>query len=147
MYLFWKRTSPPPVMTTFDAPLRDSCTVKRSQTNTPLQALAIMNEPAFLESSRTMAARLLRSKASDPDRLRLAYELTLGRAPDVMESGLLLRALRRYRGQYEKDPESATKLLAVGDSPATKNLSASEQAAWMLICSSLMNTNEFVSQH
>lgn len=145
MYLFWKRTSPPPVMTTFDAPLRDSCTVKRSQTNTPLQALAVMNEPAFLEASRTMAERLLQGNATDRQRLTQAYQLALGRHPDEVESGILLRSLVRYRAQYAKDPEAARKLLAVGDWPQSKTISPPEQAAWMLICSSLMNTNEFVT--
>jgi len=147
LYMFWKRTSPPPVMVTFDAPLRDSCTVKRSQTNTPLQALAVMNEPAFLEASRTMAARLLKNKGTDKDRLNLAYELTLGRAPDKVETGVLLRALARYRKEYGKDGAGAAKLLAIGDAPQAKSLTASEQASWMLICSSLMNTNEFVCLH
>ncbi|MGV3616444.1 MAG: DUF1553 domain-containing protein [Fimbriimonas sp.] len=147
LYLFWKRTSPPPVMVTFDAPLRDACTVKRSQTNTPLQALAVMNEPAFLEASRTMAARLLAKEGTDRERLSLAYELTLGRAPDATEAGILLRALTRYRAKYEGDLPAARKLLSVGDWPQAKDLAPSEQAAWMLVCSSLMNTNEFLTLH
>jgi hypothetical protein len=145
MYMFWKRTSPPPVMVTFDAPLRDSCTVRRSQTNTPLQALAVMNEPAFLEASRTMAVRLLEKRSDDEGRLRLAYELAFGRAPDQVEREVLLRAVARYRKQYRLDPAGASKLLAVGDWPQSKSYPAYEQAAWMLVCSSLMNTNEFVS--
>jgi mono/diheme cytochrome c family protein len=145
MYLFWKRTSPPPMMVTFDAPLRDSCTVKRSQTNTPLQALTVMNEPAFLEASRTMAERVLQGDASDAQRLQLAYQVTLGRAPDEVETGILLKSLARYRARYERDPESARRLLMVGDWPQSKTLPAPEQAAWMLICSSIMNTNEFVT--
>ncbi len=103
MYMFWKRTAPPPVMLTFDAPLRDTCTVRRSVTDTPLQALTAMNEPAFLEASRTMAYRLLKSPASDEKRLREAYDITLGRTPKPFESAVLLKALNRYRQEYSKD--------------------------------------------
>jgi hypothetical protein len=147
MYLFWKRTSPPPVMTTFDAPLRDTCIVRRSVTNTPLQALAVMNEPAFLEASRTMAAGLLSQKASDVERLTRAYRLALCRTPRPAEKSLLLRSLERYRREYAKQPAEATRLLKVGDSPQIAKLSKADQAAWMIVCSSLMNTNEFLTQH
>ncbi|AIE83816.1 DUF1553 domain-containing protein [Fimbriimonas ginsengisoli] len=146
MYLYWKRTSPPPVMVTLDAPLRDSCTVRRSTTNTPLQALATLNETAFLEASRTMAARVLRMAGNDRRRLKAAFDLTLGRSPDKLEEGLLERALNRYRRLYSRDAAAAKKLLTVGDAP-NPALPPAEQAAWMLVCSSLMNTNEFLTLH
>lgn len=147
MYMFWKRTSPPPVMVTFDAPLRDTCIVRRSTTNTPLQALAVLNEPAFLEASRTMAARVLSTPGGDEIHLREVYEITLGRAPRAAEVQLLSKALRRYRQTYGADPAAAKKLLMVGDSPQSKTIPAAEKAAWMIVCSSLMNTDEFLTQH
>ncbi len=147
LYLFWKRTSPPPVMVTLDAPLRDICIVRRSSTDTPLQALAILNEPAFLEASRTMAARVLRTPGNDERRLGRLFDLTLGRAPRPAETKLLLAALARYRGTYGANVPAARRLLKVGDAPQEKAIPAPEQAAWMIVGSSLMNTDEFVTQH
>jgi hypothetical protein len=147
MYLFWKRTAPPPSMLTFDAPLRDTCIVRRSTTNTPLQALAIENEPAFLEASRTMAQRLLSVKVDDHKRMRLAFDLTLCRSPRPAEIAVLKRALDLYRRRYNANVEAARNLLKVGDSPQAKGIPAPEQAAWMLISSTLMNTDEFLTLH
>jgi hypothetical protein len=147
MYLFWKRTSPPPVMVTLDAPLRDTCTVRRSTTNTPLQALATLNETAFLEASRTMAQRLLQQKLPDEKRLMSAFDITLARPPKPFETKLLLRALSRYRKEYDADPAAAKKLITVGDAPLSTKITAPEEASWMIVCSSLMNTDEFLTLH
>lgn len=147
LYLFWKRTSPPPVMVTLDAPLRDTCIVRRSTTDTPLQALALLNEPAFLEASRTMATRVLETPGGDEQRLRGLFDLTLGRAPHPPEVTLLRKALIRYRQRYGADVPAARRLLSVGDAPQKGTLPAPEQAAWTLVCSTLMNTDEFVTQH
>ncbi len=147
LYLFWKRTAPPPAMITFDAPLRDTCTVRRSVTNTPLQALTSMNEPSFLEASRTMAQRLLAHPGTDIQRIHLAYDLTLGRKPRPNELPIINRMLASFRKRYQSQPSDAKKLLAVGDAPTAKNISPPEQASWMLICSTLMNTNDFLTLH
>ena len=147
MYLFWKRTAPPPAMITLDAPLRDTCIVRRSTTNTPLQALTTENDPAFLEASRTMAQRLLKSAPSDEKRLKVAYEWAFGREPRPAEMTLFAKALSYYRLKYSQDEVQAKKLLMVGDSPQAKNIPAFEQAAWMLVCSTLMNADEFLTLH
>ncbi len=147
MYLFWKRTAPPPSMLLLDAPLRDTCVVRRSTTNTPLQALTTENEPAFLEASRTMAQRILSQRSDDAGRLKFAYELTVARAPKPAESELLMKGLAYYRKKYLADPASAKKLISIGEAPVAKGISASEQASWMIICSTLMNTDEFLTIH
>lgn len=147
LYLFWKRTAPPPAMVALDAPLRDVCIVRRSTTNTPLQALTIQNEAAFLESSRTMAARILTSKGSDDERLKFTYLLALARPPRAAELTVLKKALAFYRQRYVSDPDSAMKLIQVGDAPQAIGIAAPEQAAWMLVCSTLMNTDEFLTLH
>ncbi len=147
LYLYWKRTSPPPVMITFDSPLRDSCTVRRSRTNTPLQALASLNEPAFLEASRTMAQRLLSQPGSDDERIRRAFDVALGRLPGRPELTIMHRALARYRARYGADPSAAKRLVKVGDAPLSSKARATEVAIWMMVCSSLMNTDEFLSLH
>ncbi len=147
LYLFWKRTAPPPAMLNLDAPLRDTCIVRRSTTDTPLQALTLENEPAFLEASRTMAQHLLSVKTDDSKRLRRAYELVMARPPKPNEVAILNKALAAYRKRYGSDLEAAKRLIMVGDTPQAKGISPIDQAAWMLICSTLMNTDEFLTQH
>lgn len=144
LYLFWKRTAPPPTMTTFDAPLRDTCVVKRPVTNTPLQALTLQNDPTFLEAARTMAGVVLTRRSTNEQRLAEAYRIALGRQPRPNERQILLKALDGFIRQYRRDPAAAKRLLAVGESPQTPGDSVT-QAAWMLICSTLMNTDEFLS--
>src|SRR5439155_26972753 len=95
MYTFWKRTSPPPTLMTFDAPDRETCTVRRSRTNTPLQALALMNDPTFVEASRHLAERLMREATTVEERIALAFRLATGRKPAEREAAVL-------RGVYEK---------------------------------------------
>ena len=147
MYLFWKRTAPHPAMLLLDAPSRDTCVVRRSTTNTPLQALTTINEPAFLEASRTMAQRLVSKKMDDGARLNMAYELTVARPPKPTEIALLRKALAYYRQKYASDPKAAKALLMVGQSPQKDDASPAEQASWMIICSTLMNTDEFLTIH
>jgi mono/diheme cytochrome c family protein len=147
LYIFWKRTSPPPVLVTFDAPLRDTCIVRRSVTNTPLQALIVLNEPAFLEASRTMAARILAQAKTDSQRLTKAFQIAFDREPRSDEAARLLKSLTRYQSRYKQDEQAAKRLLAVGETPRNTRFPESEQAAWMLLCSSLMNTDEFLTQH
>lgn len=147
MYLFWKRTAPPPSMLNLDAPLRDTCVVRRSTTNTPLQALTIQNEPAFVEASRLMAQRVLSTKGDDDRRFQVAFNLTMARMPSVTEITILKKALAEYRQTFKADPDSAKRMLSIGDAPQAKNLSPVEQASWMIICSTLMNTDEFLTLH
>lgn len=147
MYLFWKRTAPPPSMLNLDAPLRDTCVVRRSTTNTPLQALTIQNEPAFLEAARAMAGRLLRTPGADDKRMKAAFEFAMCRPPRASEVSILKKALAQYRQKFGRDVASARRMLSVGDTPQAKDLSPAEQAAWMVVCSTLMNTDEFLTLH
>lgn len=147
LYMFWKRTAPPPAMLNFDAPLRDTCVVRRSATNTPLQALTLENETAFLEAARLMAERLLKTPGNDETRMRLAFQIALARLPRATEVAILKKVLTKYRNTYEANPAAAKQLLNVGDAPQSAALSSSEQASWMILCSTLMNTDEFVTLH
>ena len=94
-----------------------------------------------------MAQRLLSQKGDDATRLKMAYEITMARAPKPAEVTLLNKALTYYRTKYTADPISAKKLISVGESPQAKNLNPTDQAAWMIICSTLMNTDEFLTLH
>src|SRR5205085_10415669 len=94
MYTFWKRTSPPPTLVTFDAPDRETCTVRRSRTNTPLQALVLLNDPTYVEASRKLAERMLREAYSEEDAIRLAFRLVLARQPETRELNVLAKILQ-----------------------------------------------------
>lgn len=147
LYLFWKRTSPPPAMLTFDAPMRESCTVRRSRTNTPLQALVLMNETAFVEASRFFAERIVMASNDDNARLEFAFQWSVGRLPKEAERRVLLASLDRYRERFKNDIVAADELLKIGDKPRNLSVSTIEHAAWTLIANTLFNTDEFVTQH
>ena len=115
-YTFWKRTSPPPQMTPFDAPSRESCQVRRERTNTPLQALLMMNEPQFIEAARALAERTLREGGSTPDdRLAYMFRLVASRSPDTKDLAELSAASRDLKSHYNKDPEAAKQFLTTGE--------------------------------
>src|SRR5262245_18958070 len=103
MYTFWKRTSPPPSLLTFDAPDRESCTVRRSRTNTPLQALVLMNDPTYVEASRKLAERLMKEANTTDERIVLACRLTTARKPKAGELAVLRRVYEQQVAVYRKD--------------------------------------------
>lgn len=147
MYTFWKRTAPPPSLSAFDAPDREKCTIRRARTNTPLQALALLNDPTYVEASRALAERLLREAPSDPgQRLERAYELALSREPNGRERDLLLTLLNRELETFQADPEAAKALLSVGESPWPKKLDAAELAAWTTVSSTILNLDETITK-
>ncbi len=145
LYMFWKRTAPPPSLLTFDAPLRDTCTMRRPVTNTPLQALILENDPTFLEAARLMAYRVLQTSGDDRARLSRAILIAFGRSPRGREISILEKSLDSLRQKFSGDSESARALISVGDTPVSKLWAPKVQATWMTICSTLMNTDEFVT--
>src|SRR5207248_7983031 len=111
LYTFWKRTAPPPQMTTFDAPSREACMVRRERTNTPLQALLMMNETQFVEAARALAERTLREGGgADDARLTYLFRLTTARKPDADELRELKSALEDFRATYARDAAAAKRL-------------------------------------
>jgi mono/diheme cytochrome c family protein len=147
LYTFWKRTIPPPSMTSFDATAREACTVHRSRTNTPLQALTLMNDVTFVEASRALAQRVLREGGkSHAERLTLAFRLATGRRPRPQELMVLELGLRQYLADYRKNQASARKLVRVGDSGPPRNVNVSELAAYTTVASMLLNLDEVVTR-
>ncbi len=152
LYTYWKRACPPPSMLTFDAPTREFCTVHRSATNTPLQALVLWNDEQFVEASRKLAERTLietNGAKDDAARLGIMFTRVLSRAPDAQESSELLEALAEFKTRYRASPDDASKLLMVGkakraDSPATSD--ATELAAWTLVASAILNLDEALTR-
>jgi hypothetical protein len=147
MYTFWKRTCPPPTLTTFDAPDRETCTVRRARTNTPLQALVLMNDPTYVEASRKFAERILREGGSSLDaRLTFAFRSVLTRAPREQELAILRQVVEKQRARFAASPETAAKLLSVGEAPRDESLDQTELAAWTIVASTLLNLDEAVTK-
>ncbi|MBI4601572.1 MAG: PSD1 domain-containing protein [Planctomycetes bacterium] len=147
LYTFWKRTSPPPTLVTFDAPDRETCTVRRPRTNTPLQALILMNDPTYVEASRVLAERLFAEAGAEPvGRIALAYRLVLARLPSEAEVRVLSGLLEAELAAYRADPQAALKLLSVGEAPRDERLDPAELAAWTMVASAILNLDEAVTK-
>ncbi len=147
MYTIWKRTAAPPNMLLFDAPSREVCTVKRSRTNTPLQALALLNEVTYVEAARQLADRMVRNGgASVESRIRYGFRLALTREPNASELAVLIDGLHSDQARFTADPEAAKKLLGYGDSKTGAELSSTELAAYTLTANVLLNLDEFVTR-
>ncbi len=147
MYTFWKRTIPPPSLGVFDAPDREKCIARRSRTNTPLQALVLMNDPTYVEASRALAERMVREGGSESsDRVRFGYERALARPPSEIESRLLENLANEQEAKFRNAAAQAQELLRVGDIPADGSIPAPELAAWTVVASSILNLDETISK-
>jgi hypothetical protein len=147
MYTFWKRTSPPPSLITFDAPDREKCTAKRSVTNTPLQALVLMNDPTYVESARMLAQRMLDEEPKNVSRrIDLGFRLATGRRPTGQEERLLRTLETKELAEYKASPDRAKQLLSVGESKHDPNLQPAELAAWTTVASTILNLDETITK-
>jgi hypothetical protein len=147
LYTFWKRTSPPPQMTTFDAPSRELCRVRRERTNTPLQALLLMNEPQFIAASRGLAERTLRDGGSTTaERLTYLFRLVTARCPDAEELAELGSTLEDFLAHYVRQPDAAKQLIAIGETQPDPRRDPSELAAWTMIGNVVLNLDEGISK-
>jgi hypothetical protein len=147
MYTFWKRTCPPPQLQTFDAPDRETCVVSRERTNTPLQALVLLNDPTYVEAARLLAERMITEGGATPvERVRFAFRLTTARLPSEAEVSALLDLFEKQRSRYAPQPAEAAKLLSQGEHPRNAALDPAELAAWTLVASTLLNLDETVTK-
>ena len=146
LYTFWKRTSPPPSMAAFNAPTREQCTVRREQTNTPLQALVLMNDPQFIEAARHLAQNAL--KQHNEDRSIASWILTtaLSRPATEVDENELMAAAAEFRKIFQQDREVAKKLVHTGDSVPGASLDVAELAAWTLVANTIMNRDDFINK-
>ena len=145
LYTFWRRTAPPPSMLSFDAVTREVCTANREVTATPLQSLVLMNDPQFVEAARILAESICRlSEQSLDQRLKGAFHRVLGRPPQGREQEILRKLHDEQLERFQREPESAAKLLKTGESTVDSQLPASQLAAMTLVVSTLMNHDEFV---
>jgi hypothetical protein len=147
MYSFWKRTSPPPSLNTFDAPDREKCTARRARTNTPLQALVLMNDPTYVEAARALAQRMITEAGRDPGaRINFAFRLATARRPTAKERQVLRDLAERETLEYRRNQEAATRLLQVGDSKSDAKLDRGELAAWTMVASVILNLDETITK-
>jgi hypothetical protein len=147
LYTFWKRTVAPPGMTTFDAPLRETCVVRQTRTNTPLQALALLNDVPYVEAARALAQRAMKEGGTTAaDRLQWAFRLATGRRPRSVELQVLLDGLEHHRKELGRDRSSAVRLVTVGESIRDSSLDVMELAAYTAVAGLLFNLDEVVTK-
>ena len=148
LYTIWKRTAAPPTMLLFDTPNREICTVKRSRTNTPLQALALLNEITWVEASRHLAERMLKDGGSSLEaRITWAFRAVTSRQPDPEEISALTRGFTNRLHRFRSEPENAAKLISQGNSPPDASLDPAELAAATVTASILFNLDETVTRN
>ena len=147
MYTFWKRTSPPPSLMAFDAPSRENCVAHRARTNTPLQALVLLNDEQYVEAARQLAKRMLTEGGSQaPERLRYGFRLTTAREPNPHEQAVLSSQLASLLEHYKADTEAAKKLLSIGAVPRDESLDLAEHASYTMIGNLLLNLDETMTK-
>lgn len=147
LYTYWKRTVAPPTMVTFDATAREACTVQRAQTNTPLQALALLNEITFVEAARVFAQRVMvEVETSTEERIRRAFLMATARLPRAEELALLARRFDRSLLVYRSDPSAASELVHVGEFNVNTSLDMCELAAFTTVTSLILNLDEVVNR-
>ena len=147
MYTFWKRTSSPPALTTFDAPNREKCVARRAVTNTPLQALALENDPAYFEAARVLAERTIREAGRNPDqRIVYAFRAATARKPTAKEIAILRDVARDALTSYRGNPGRAREIISVGESRPDRREDPGELATWTNVASVILNLDETITK-
>jgi hypothetical protein len=143
LYTEWRRTSPYPSMATFDAPNREVCTLRRTRTNTPLQALVTLNDPVYLEASQALGRRMVGNSDNVADRMRYGFRLCMARFPNEAELDRLVKLFEETRADYAKDNSDKAKKMAtepIGPLPDGANVA--DMAAWTTVANVLLNLDE-----
>jgi hypothetical protein len=148
VYSHWQRAFLHPMLANFDAPSREECTANRIVSDTPQQALTLLNDPEFVEASRVFATHLLSHDArTDQARLDLAFMRALAREPKPPEAASLLKFLATQREHYRADPEEAGKFIHIGNAPQTSGIQVSELASWTQVCRVILNLHETITRY
>lgn len=146
LYTIWKRTAAPPNMLLFDVPSRETCRVRRAITNTPLQALAMMNDPTYVEAARVLAQRVLKLGRTPRERLARAFAIAVCRPPSEQELTILADGFAKRLSKYRADPEAARALLAEGTAPIDTSVEPAVLAAYTIATSTILNLDETVTK-
>ena len=146
MYSYWKRSVPQPAMLAFDAPGREICSLRRPRSNTPLQALNLMNDPTYVEASRHLAARMLAAGGDADSQIAFGYRLLLIREPSPAETAVLRRSFERNRKEFANRPEAAVGLLKAGASPVAGKFDPAELAAMTVVAGTMLCLDETITK-
>jgi hypothetical protein len=147
LYTFWKRTAPPPSMVNFDAAGREACTVRENRTNTPLQALDLMNDVTYVEAARVLAERMMREGGTTPeDRIAFGFRLATARRPRAGDIAILSGSFHHYLDRFRTNTASAFKLLSEGEYKRDQTLDVSQLAAYTSVASLIFNLDETVTK-
>ena len=148
VYVHWQRQFLHPMLRAFDAPSREECTVVRPISNTPLAALALLNDPTFVEASRVFAERIVREGGAEPsDRIRWAWREALSREPSDTELAAMLNLLQISQDEYKNNPDATEDLLEVGLASLPEDVAPAELAAWTSVARGIVNLNEFIGRN
>ncbi|MBA61490.1 MAG: hypothetical protein CMJ76_03905 [Planctomycetaceae bacterium] len=147
IYTYWQRTTVYPAFQIFDAPSREFCTVNRPRTNTPLQALVLMNDPTYVEAARVFSQRIIAEGGdSTESRFIFAFQTAVARTPDAQEMEVLHRLYQQQYEIYRQDQAAAMKIISVGESPVPEGLDQTEHAVWTALASIILNLDETVTR-
>src|SRR5262249_39678555 len=148
LYTYWCRTFPHPSLVAFDAPSREECTVERPRSNTPLQALVLLNDPIYVEAARAFAERMIRQGGSAVEgRIQFAYRQARCRPARPEEVQVLAKLYEQHLRQYQAEKQAAMALLAIGDWPAPKDIEPAELAAWTSVARVVLNLHETITRN
>lgn len=146
LYTFWKRTCPPPGMSAFDAPDRETCVIRRARTNTPLQALALLNDPTYVEAARKLGERLLNQPGDTKTRIELGFSIVLCRQPTPNELKIITQIHTEAQRRFQSDAKAVDQLLAVGYSKPDARLTKQDVATWAVVAGVLQNLDEAITK-
>jgi len=146
LYTYWCRTFLHPSLLAFDAPTREECTAERPRSNTPLQALVLLNDPTYVEAARALAEDMMAEPTAEQG-IALAFARVLSRPPREEETQLLMQLLEKHRAEYQATPADASKLVNVGQRVSPGELSEPELAAWMSVARVVLNLHEAITRY
>jgi hypothetical protein len=147
LYTYWQRSFLHPSLLAFDAPTREECTASRSRSNTPIQALVLLNDPIFVEGARAFAERIIKEAKDDNARLTAAYRHALSREPRPAERPILIELLNKHREQFRKDAKATDEFLHVGERPVPKDIDPVELASWTSVTRAILNLHETITRN
>ena len=148
LYTHWQRTFLHPSMMAFDAPSRQECTAERATSNTPMQALTLLNDPSYVEAARTFATRIIQEGGkSVADRINWAYQWTLSRLPQPAELEIMTNFYEKHQAEYTDNLDAANTLVAMGEAPVTEDIAPDQLAAWTSVARVILNLHETITRY
>ena len=147
MYTYWKRSAPHPGLMAFDTPSRETCTLQRQRTNTPMQALVTLNDEQFVEASRAFAQRILKSPTNSlEEKVNWAFEMATGHLADSLRQEVIKKAYATQIKNFQKEPKRADDLLKIGESSRDESLDKTKHATWTILASMILNLDETLNR-